>query len=183
MSNGLVDGILHDVPGKKTQDRAIRCIKDDRAVPRDILSRFLTTFPVQVMRLNDIAALGYNPASFKLCKLMTFIKPTTPIPRDFLNDFLTTIRDPVVSHQEMRELPSTKPSHSFPMNQFHDSPTMTCGSELRFCSRGSDIRTTAHYILPQGQIASSCEWDCSAQFKWKINWGTMQQKSAFNFHR
>ena len=29
MSNGLVDGVLHEVPGKKTQDRAIRCIKDD----------------------------------------------------------------------------------------------------------------------------------------------------------
>ena len=122
MSNGLVDGILHDVPGKKTQDRAIRCIKDDRTVSQDILTQFLTTFPVKVMRLNNIAALGYNPASFKLCKLMTFIKPTTPTPRDFLNDFLTTIQDPLVSHQKMRRLPSTKPSHSFPVNKFHDSP-------------------------------------------------------------
>ena len=32
MSNGLVNGMLHEVPGKKTQDRAIRCIKDDRTV-------------------------------------------------------------------------------------------------------------------------------------------------------
>jgi hypothetical protein len=43
------------------------------------------------MLLNDIAALGYNPASFKNCTLITFIKPTSSIPRDFLNDFLTTI--------------------------------------------------------------------------------------------
>jgi hypothetical protein len=135
MSNGLVDEILHAVPGKKTQDRAICCIKDDRTVTREILSKFLSTFPVKVTLLNVIAALGYNPASFKLCTLVTFIKPTTPIPRDFLNDFLTTIQDPLVLHQEMCQLPSSKPSHSFPMNQFHDSPTMTCGSELRFCSR------------------------------------------------
>jgi hypothetical protein len=82
MSNGLVDGMLHKVPEKKTQDRAIRCIKDDRTVSQDILSQFISTFLVRVMQLNDIAALGYNPASFKLCKLMTFIKPTSPIPRD-----------------------------------------------------------------------------------------------------
>ncbi len=150
MSNGLVDGILHDVPGKKTQDRAIRCIKDDRTVSQDILTQFLTTFPVKVMRLNNIAALGYNPASFKLCKLMTFIKPTTPIPRDFLNDFLTTIQDPLVSHQEMRQLPSTKPSHSFPVNQFHDSPTMTCGSELRFCCRVSERQHITSF--PKGRL-------------------------------
>jgi hypothetical protein len=150
MSNGLVDGMLHEVPGKKTQDRAIRCIKDDRTVSRDILSQFLSTFPVQVMRLNDIAALGYNPASFKLCKLMTFIKPTSPIPRDFLNDFLTTIRYPLVSHKEMHQLPSTKTSHSFPINQFHDSPTMTCGLELRFCSRVSEQQYITSF--PQGRL-------------------------------
>ncbi len=91
MSNGLVDGILHDVPGKKTKDRAILGIKYDQTVTHDILSQFLSTFPEKVMQLNDITALGYNCASFKLCTLMTFIKPTTPIPRDFLNDFLTTI--------------------------------------------------------------------------------------------
>jgi hypothetical protein len=150
MSNGLVDGMLHEVPGKKTQDRAIRCIKDDRTVSLDILSQFLSTFPVQVMRLNDIAALGYNPASFKLCKLMTFIKPISPIPRDFLNDFLTTIRDPLVSHKEMHQLPSTKTSHSFPINQFHDSPTMTCGSELRFCSRVSERQYITSF--PKGRL-------------------------------
>ena len=102
------------------------------------------------MRLNDIAALGYNPASFKLGKLTTFIKPTTPIPRDFLNDFLTTIRDPLVSHEEMRELPSTKPSHSFPMNQFHDSPTMTCASVLRFCSHVSERQHITSF--PKGRL-------------------------------
>ena len=40
--NGLVDGMLHEVPGKKTKDRAIRCIKDDRTVSQDILSKFLS---------------------------------------------------------------------------------------------------------------------------------------------
>ena len=134
MSNGLVDGILHDVPGKKSQDRAICCIKDDRTVTGDILSQFLSKFPVKVMLLNVIASLGYNPALFKLCTLMTFIKPTTPIPRDFLNDFLTTIQDPLISHQEMCQLPNSKPNHSFSINQFYDLPTMTRVSDLRFGS-------------------------------------------------
>jgi len=150
MSNGLVDGMLNEVPGKKTQDRAIRCIKDDRTVSQDILSKFLSTFPVQVMRFNDIAALGYNCASFKLCQLMTFIKPNSPIPTKFQNDFLTTVREPLVSHKAMLRLPSTKTSHSFPIHQFLDSPTMTCGSELRFCSRVSEKQYITSF--PQGRL-------------------------------
>ena len=43
MSNGLVDGILHDVPGKKTKDRAILGIKYDQTVTHEILSQFLST--------------------------------------------------------------------------------------------------------------------------------------------
>ena len=77
MSYGLVDGILHDIPGKKTQDQAICCIKDDWTVTREILNQFLSTFPVKVMLLNDIAALGYT---LKNCTKMTFINPTSPIP-------------------------------------------------------------------------------------------------------
>ena len=51
MSNGLVDGILHDVPGKKTQDQAICCTKDDRTVTCEILNLFLSKFPVKVIAL------------------------------------------------------------------------------------------------------------------------------------
>ena len=102
------------------------------------------------MPLSKIAALGFNPASFKLCTMMTFIQPATPIPSNFVNDFLTTIRYLLVSHQQMSHLPSSKPSHSFPVNQFNDSPTMTCGSELRFCSCVSELQYITSF--PQGRL-------------------------------
>ncbi len=138
MSNGLVDGKLHQAPGRKVQDRAIWCDPHDRTKAGELLLQFLSKFSVKDQTLNDIVSLGYDTESYLRSTSMTEIQPGTSIQSKFVNDFLTTICNPPVLHTKMSILPTTNTSHSYPMYAFNDAPTMTCGSILKFCNRVSE---------------------------------------------
>ena len=54
LSNGLVDGSLHHVPGKIIKDRAMRCNVVDREVANKLYHDFLSRFQVFSMTIEDI---------------------------------------------------------------------------------------------------------------------------------
>ncbi len=140
MSNGLVDRELHLTPRRKVQDWSILCVPHDQTNAGELLVQFVSSFPVKDMPLSHIVALGFDPKSYSLSTNMTVIWPSTPIPSKFVNDFLTKIWVPSVSHKKISILPTTNQINSFPMNQFYNSPTRTCGSSLKFCVRSPETQ-------------------------------------------
>ena len=140
LSNGLVDGNLHHLPGKKIKDRAIRCEFIDREVANKLYHDFLSRFKVYSMSVEDIVAFDQDIESYHRFLHMTSVPPDNPILSHCIYDFLTTIRTPTVSHQQFSARPNTLQSHCWPMGKFLDSPSMTKGSLLKFCCWKSEIQ-------------------------------------------
>ncbi len=132
-----------------------------------------------VMLLNDIAALGYNPASLK----NVLWWPSSN------------------QHLQFQEIPEWLPdynsrstcftSRNVSTSKFKTKPFISYVSIPWFANNDMWIRieillpcigATAYYILPEGQITLKFEWDCSAWFRWNFNWGTMQQTSTLDFY-
>jgi hypothetical protein len=135
MSNRLVDGILHSVPGKMRLDRACHAHPEDRIEAKQVLCNFITKFHVVDQSVENICNLKFNNLSYQSFMAMTFIQPDTPIPREYMNDFLTTIRhERPVTHKKISVIPTTSSSHSYQVDIFKDSPTMTRASILKFCN-------------------------------------------------
>ena len=133
LSNGLVDGSLHHVPGKIIKDRAMRCNVVDREVANKLYHDFLSRFQVFSMTIEDILVFGHDIESYQRFLSMTSVPPDDPISSHCIYDFLTTIRTPTVLHQQFSYCPNTLQSHYWPIGTFLDSPSMTKGSQLKFC--------------------------------------------------
>ena len=80
MSNQLVDGKLHCVPGKMRLDRACRAHPEDRIEAKQVLCNFITKFHVVDQSVENICNLNFNNLSYQSFMAMTFIQPDTPIP-------------------------------------------------------------------------------------------------------
>jgi hypothetical protein len=136
MSNRLVDGQLHCVPGKMRLDKASRAHPEDRINTKQVLCNFITKFNVVDQSVADVRNLNFNNQSYKIFTAMTFLQPDTSIPRKYMNNFLTTIwHEHPVSHQEFSVLPTRNSSDSYQVDTFKDSPTMTRASILKFCNK------------------------------------------------
>jgi hypothetical protein len=79
MSNGLVDGKLHQAPGRKVQDQAIQCNPHDRTKAGVRRAAASNSFQIFSETLNDIVTLGYNTESYLRSTSMTVIQPGTSI--------------------------------------------------------------------------------------------------------
>jgi hypothetical protein len=124
MSNPLVDGQLHCVPGKMRLDRASCAHPEDRINAKQVLCNFITKFNVVDQSVADVCNLNFNNQSYKNFTAMAFLQPDTPIPRKYMNNFLTTIRhEHPASHQEFSVLPTRNSSDSYQVDTFKDSPT------------------------------------------------------------
>jgi hypothetical protein len=139
MSNELGDGNLHHVSGKIIRDRAIQCDLFDREVANKLHHDFLSRFKVSSMSVEDVVAFGLDIESYQRFLCMTS-PPGDPIPSSCIYDFLTTIRTPPVLHKQFTQRPNTNQSHLWPIGTFHNSPSMTKGSPLKFCSQGDKIQ-------------------------------------------
>ena len=140
LSNGLVDGKLHLHEGKKIKDRSMRCQIIDREVANAMYCDFITKFKVSSMSVENIVHLGMDTDSYQRFLLMTSKEPEDPIQSNCMYDFLTTTRNPQVMHQKFIQTPTIDQSHVWQMGSFHDSPSMTKGSPLRFCNRCDEIQ-------------------------------------------
>ena len=136
MSNRLVDGKLHCVSGKMRLDRACRAHPEDRIEAKQVLCNFITKFHVVDQSVENICNLNFNNLSYQSFMSMTFIQPDTPIPREYMNDFLTTIwHERPVTPKKISVIPTTSSIHSYQVDMFKDSPTMTRASILKFCNK------------------------------------------------
>ena len=125
LSNGLVDGSLHHVPGKIIKDRAMRCKVVDREVANKLYHEFLSRFQVFSMTIEDILVFGHDIQSYQRFFSMTSVPPDDPISCQCIYDFLTTIRTPTVLHKQFSHCPDSLHSHFWPIGTFLDSPSMT----------------------------------------------------------
>jgi hypothetical protein len=123
MSNRLVDGKLHYVPGKKVKDRAARPSAKDKKEAQQGLDSFDYQFQLAKNSVLSISNLGFDIESYSSFNKMTFILPSASLPIDGVNDFATTIRYPNAIHEIFSLMPVTSSNTSHPMNSFHDSPT------------------------------------------------------------
>jgi hypothetical protein len=78
LSNGLVDGYLHHVPGKNIKDRAMRCDVVDREVANKLYHDFLLRFQVFSMSIEDILAFDHDIESYQRFLSMTSVPPDDP---------------------------------------------------------------------------------------------------------
>jgi hypothetical protein len=140
MSNGLADGNLHHVSGKIIRDHAMRCDLIDREVANKLYHDFLSRFKVSYMSVEDIFTNGLDIESYQIFLCMTSILPDDPIPSNCIYDILTTIRTPPVLHKQFTQRPNTNRSHFWRIGTFHDSPSITKGSPLKFCNQGDEIQ-------------------------------------------
>jgi hypothetical protein len=139
MSNQLVDGKLHCVPGKMRQDRASRAHPEDQIYAKQVLSNFMIKFHVVDQSVEVIHNLKFNSQSYQNFTEMTFLQPESTIPRKYTNDFLTTIRhEHPANHQKISVLPTMNSSDSYQVDTFKDSPTMTRASALKFCNESPE---------------------------------------------
>jgi hypothetical protein len=119
-SNGLVDGIMHQVAGKKVHDQAIQSDHGDRKEATVILKGFLSQFYFHTQTIFNIANLHCDDESSDRFRRMTFEETKTAIPKKCINDFLPTVCLPPVKHKRFSVLPSTSSSDNCPMNAFID---------------------------------------------------------------
>jgi hypothetical protein len=137
MSLGLVDGAKHLVPGNVRYDRAIRSNVADKEAATKIMDDFLEKFNAETVCISGIARLNYDPESylnFNQMHVAEYREPT--INKSYFGDFMTTIRSPAVAHKKFMKKPQT--SGEWKIGEFHDSPSMTKGSALKFlCTKSA----------------------------------------------
>jgi len=121
------------VPGKIIKDHAMQCDVVDREVANKLYYDFLSRFQILSMSIEDILAFGNDIESYQRFLSMTSVPPDDPISSHCIYDFLTTIRTPPILHQQFLHRPNTLQSHFWPIGMFFDSPSMTKGSQLKFC--------------------------------------------------
>ena len=139
LSNGLVDGNPHHLPGKIMKDHAMQCDFIDREVANKLYHDFLSRFRVYSMSVEDIVAFGHDIESYHRFLCMSLVPPDDPNSSHCIYDFLTTIRTPTILHQKFSVCPNTLQSHFWPIGKFLDSPSMTKGSPLKFCCWKNEI--------------------------------------------
>ncbi len=101
---------------------------------------FLTKFKVSSMSVEHIVHLGMDTDSYQRFLLMTSKEPEDPIRSNYTYDFLTTMRNSQVLHHKFTQTPTIDQSHVWQMGTFHDSPSMTKGSPLKFCNQCDEIQ-------------------------------------------
>ena len=78
--------------------------------------------------------MGFHPESFARFKMMRQLLPGISIPKECISDFLTTICNPQGQHLPFSRMPVRGVGNEWARGTFTDSPHMSCGSRLKFCS-------------------------------------------------